>query len=183
MRLVAPLDRQSLMRIPSALEGKFYLGGPYEFDSLLREPDVFGDEDVDWRPIQIVQVNDEQVRSAQVDVACGLHRARAGEFPGLPTKVSYTLRYLFRDAPNSVIQGVVELKVSHSICGVRNRFVTECTKVIHAVYVNPSSRGRGIARVLLSEVLSDAPDVMVHPQFSEDGARLFGFDLQGNRTI
>ncbi len=167
MRLVKPLDRQSLIRIPSALEGKFYLGGPYEFDSLLREPGLFGDEDVDWRPIH---------------VASGLHDAKVAEWPGFPTEVRYRLRYLYRDSPGSAILGVVELKVSHKVLGVQNRFATECTKVIHTVYVTPSSRGKGIARILLAEVLSDAPDVHVHPQFSEEGARLFGFDLYGNRA-
>ncbi|WP_028224967.1 MULTISPECIES: GNAT family N-acetyltransferase [Paraburkholderia] len=182
MRLVKPLDRQSLIRIPSALEGKFYLGGPYEFDSLLREPGLFGDEDVDWRPIQIAQPNGEPVRLAQVDVASGLHDAKVAEWPGFPTEVRYRLRYLYRDSPGSAILGVVELKVSHKVLGVQNRFATECTKVIHTVYVTPSSRGKGIARILLAEVLSDAPDVHVHPQFSEEGARLFGFDLYGNRA-
>ncbi|WP_408580600.1 N-acetyltransferase [Burkholderia cepacia] len=45
-----------------------------------------------------------------------------------------------------------------------------------------SSRGRGIARILLAEVLDDAPDVRVHPQFSDDGAKPFGFDKTGRRS-
>lgn len=183
MKLVTPLDRQSLIGIPSALKGKFYLGGPYELDELLREPEEYGDEDIDWRKIQIAQVNGVHMRSAQVDVACGKHHAKPSEWPGFPTHVSYALRYLYRDEANSAILGVLKLKVSHEIHGIRKRFEVGCEKVIQSVYVKPSSRGRGIARVLLAEVLSDAPDVSVHPQFSEDGARLFGFDRLGNREL
>ncbi|WP_175958387.1 GNAT family N-acetyltransferase [Burkholderia sp. BCC0405] len=181
MKVVTPLDRQSIIAIPSALEGKFYLGGPYELGELLREPDEYGDEGIDWRIIEIAQANGVQMRSACVDVACGSHTASVSEWPGIPTCVRYALRYLYRDDANSPITGVVELKVVHEIHGVQKRFEVGCKKVIHTVYVEPSSRGRGIARVLLAEVLSDAPDACVHPQFSEDGARLFGFDQFGNR--
>ncbi|WP_232451991.1 N-acetyltransferase [Burkholderia ubonensis] len=181
MKVVTPLDRRSLIAIPPALEGKFYLGGPYEFGELLREPDEYGDEVVDWRKIQIAQANGVHMRSAHVDVACGQHKARSSEWPGLPTRVSYELRYLYRDDANSAITGVVELKVAHEIHGMPKRFEVGCKKVIHTVYVEPSSRGRGIARVLLAEVLCDAPDACVHPQFSQDGARLFGFDQFGKR--
>ena len=52
MKSVTALDRQIVIRIPSALEGKFYLGGPYEFDELLREPEEYGDEEI-VRPEQL----------------------------------------------------------------------------------------------------------------------------------
>ncbi|TYK74145.1 GNAT family N-acetyltransferase [Comamonas sp. Z1] len=181
MKLVTPLDRLTVSRIPSALEGKFYLGGPYEFAEMLREPDEYGDEEIDWRKVQIAPVNGVQMRSAQVDVTCGHHHVKPGAWPGDPAQVSYSMRYLYRDEFNSPILGVVQLKVAHEVHGVRKGFKTQCRKAIHAVYVKPSSQGMGIARILLSEVLDDAPDVCVHPQFSEDGARLFGFDLNGSR--
>ncbi|WP_175858027.1 GNAT family N-acetyltransferase [Burkholderia anthina] len=182
MKVVTPLDQLALSSIPSALEGKFYLGGPYDFDGLLREPEEYGDEDIDWRKIQIVQANGEHVGFAHVDVACGQQHANADAMPWSPARVSYTLRYLYREDANTAVKGVVELKISHEIHGIRKRFEVVCKKVIHTVYVEPSSRGKGIARVLLAEVLSDAPDACVHPQFSEDGARLFGFDRFGNRN-
>lgn len=181
MKLVTPLDRLAISRIPSALEGRFYLGGPFVFDEMLREPEEYGDEDIDWRKVQIAPVNGVQMRSAQVDVTCGHHHVKPGVWSGGPTHVSYSMRYLYRDEFSSPILGVVQLEVEHDVHGVRKGFKTQCKKAIHAVYVKPSSQGMGIARILLSEVLDDAPDVCVHPQFSEDGARLFGFDLNGRR--
>lgn len=181
MKLVTPLDRQALIAIPSALPGKFWLGGPYKLADILREPEDYGDEDIDWRQIQIVQAHGVEMHSCWVDVTSSRHHARPSEWPAMPTYVSYKLRYLYRDEPSSTILGVVQLEVSHDIHGPSKHFAVLCTKVIQSVYVAPESRGRGIARVLLAEVLADAPDVTVHPQFSEEGAKLFGFDLQGKR--
>lgn len=182
MKLVTALDRLAVSRIPSALAGKFYLGGPYEFEEMLREPEEYGDEDIDWRSVQIAPVNGVKKRFAQVVITCGHHHVKPGVWAGDPARVSYSMRYLYRDEFNLPILGVVQLKVEHEVHGVRKGFKTQCKKTIHAVYVKPSSQGMGIARILLSEVLGDAPDVCVHPQFSEDGARLFGFALNGRRV-
>lgn len=179
--IVTPLDLQSLRSIPSSIEGKFYLGGPYEFEGLLQEPDQYGDEEVELRSIHIAQPDVEQARHAYVAVACGEHFAQLCDSPLFPTKVEYELRYLYRDEAESEILGVVQVSVSHVIHGVRHRFVDQCRKVIKTVHVKPASRRRGIARILLAVVISDAPDALVHPQFSEDGARLFGFDRNGRR--
>ena len=181
MKFVTPLDRQDVIRIPSALEGKFYLGGPYEFDELFREPEEYGDKQIDCRKVQIAEANGVQMHSAHVDVTCGQHSVKPCRWPGWPSHVSYAMRYIYRDNINSSILGVVQLTVTHEVHGVLNGFKTQCKKVIDTVCVKPSSQGKGIARVLLAVILDDAPDVCVHPQFSEDGARLFGFDLLGRR--
>ena len=182
MKFVTPLDRNSLIEIPTALEGKFYLGGPYELVELLQEPEVYGDEDIDWRKIQIIDTNGAPMRSVQVDVACSHCHANSSVCPGFPTEVTQKIRYIYREKYNATIEGAVILEVTYQIKGVREKFSVESKKVIHSVYVKASSRGRGIARILLAEVVSDAPDVKVHPQFSEDGARLFGFDKHGKRS-
>ncbi|WP_080421485.1 GNAT family N-acetyltransferase [Burkholderia ubonensis] len=182
MKVVTPLDRVSLAAIPSALPGKFYKGGPYELDELLREPEEYGDEEIDWRPIQIADAHNVPMRIAHVEVACSRHQANTCDSPGLGTRVEYVLRYLYREDAKSAITGVVQLKISHRIHGLQRLFEVDCEKVIQTVYVARSSRGRGIARVLLAEVLDDAPDVRVHPQFSDDGAKLFGFDKTGRRS-
>lgn len=179
--MVTPLDRVSLAAIPSALPGKFYKGGPYELGDLLREPQEYGDEEIDWRPVQIANADNVPMRTAHIDVACSRHQTNASDSPAFATRVAYVLRYLYRDDVMSAIKGVVQLKISHKIHGLQRRFEVDCEKVIQTVYVAPGSRGRGIARVLLAEVLDDAPDVRVHPQFSDDGAKLFGFDKTGSR--
>ena len=183
MKFVTPLDRQALVGIPSSLEGKFNLGGPYKLDEMLREPDEYGDNYIDWRQLQIAQANGVHIRPAYVEVSSKQSGVQASNGPSFPANIYYTLRYLYRDQPSSSILGVVELKVTHEIRGVLNQFEFVCKTVIQNVYVKPDSRGRGIARILLAEVLSDAPDVRVHPHFSEDGARLFGFDRLGNREL
>ncbi|KGG86200.1 hypothetical protein P245_21005 [Comamonas thiooxydans] len=181
MMFVTPLVREDLARIPTSIEGKFYLGGPYTFDDLLREPDDYGDEEIDWHSAQIKQSGNVQARTAQIDITSAHHRVKPGAWPGGPSRVDYTMRYLYREAINTEILGVVLLKVSHEIHGVSKGFQTVCKKVIQSIYVRPSNQGRGIARILLAVVLEAAPDVCVHPQFSVEGARLFGFDREGRR--
>lgn len=179
--VVTPLAREVLARIPTSIEGKFYLGGPYTFDDLLREPNKYGDEEIDWHSAQVKQVGGVQARSAQIDITCTHHRVKPGAWPGDPSRVDYAMRYLYREAINTEILGVVHLKVSHEVHGISQGFQTECKKVIQTIYVRPSCRGKGIARILLAVVLEAAPDVRVHPQFSVEGARLFGFDREGRR--
>jgi predicted GNAT family acetyltransferase len=183
MKLVTPLDRNSLFGIPMALEeGKFSLGGPYELIELLQEPEQYGDEEIDWRLVQITDADGVSLRSAQIDIAAKFCSMAPGAWPGDRTRVSQKLRYIYRKTPDSAIDGVVTLTVSYLLHGIYSKFSVGSEKIITNVYVKAASRGRGIARILLAEVLGDIPDVKVYPQFSKDGARLFGFDGHGKRA-
>jgi len=71
MKVCTPLDREDLNNIPTACEGKFYLGGPYELLELLQEPEQYGDEDIDWRDIQISGGIGVETGSARIEVAGG----------------------------------------------------------------------------------------------------------------
>jgi GNAT superfamily N-acetyltransferase len=183
VKVCTPLDREGLNSIPTACEGKFYIGGPYELFELLQEPEQYGDEGIDWRDIQISGGIGVKTGSARIEVASGFCKMNSCVWPGQEARITQKLRYLYRENPNAIIEGAVTVEISYLLPGVSRRFAVQRESVIHSIYVNPSSRGRGIARILLAEVLDDAPNVKVHPQFSEDGARLFGFDKSGKRNI
>lgn len=183
MKVCAPLDRMRLHSIPTALDGKFYMGGPYELPELLKEPEQYGDEDIDWRDIQISGGGGVNAGSVRIEVASGFCQMNSCVWPGQEARITQNLRYLYRERPNATIEGAVTVEVSYLLPGVRQKFTVQGESVIHSVYVKASSRGRGIARILLAELLDDLPNVKVHPQFSEDGARLFGFDRNGKRNM
>lgn len=178
--MLKPLDQGALARIPT-VDGKFYIGGPYTFEELLEEPDEKTEITVDFRGVQVAESKGISISSAVIDVARKTFSGKVTICPDSSGRITLQTRYLFRRDWNLPIEGVVTLHVTYVLHGILDQYAMECKKVIHEVYVKPTSRGQGIARILLAEVLGDAPDVEVASQFSKDGARLFGFDAFGKR--
>jgi predicted GNAT family acetyltransferase len=179
--MLSLLDRNLLAQIPT-VDGKFYIGGPYTFEDLLQEPNEETEKTVDSRKLQLPESENILIRSGLIEVTRKIFSKKVTICPYSSGQITFETRYLFRPSGNCPIEGVVTLHVTYFLYGVLEKYASICKKVIHEVYVKPSSRGQGIARILLNEVLSDAPDVEVSPYFSADGARLFGFDALGNRT-
>lgn len=181
LKLIKPLDRHSLSQIPTSGE-KVQILGPYTFEELLQEPDHEVEMIVDYRDVPIEEAEGVSKNSAWIEVTRKSFSLKTPAFPDSPGEVTMKSRYLFRRDPASPIEGVVTLHVTYFLHGVRENYTAACKKVIHEVYVKPASQGQGIARILLAVVFNDAPDVMVSPHFSADGARLFGFDTLGKRV-
>lgn len=179
---LTPLDDEALARIPSTLEGSFWLVGAYELPELLLEPEKYGDKNThNYRVFNILSPNRSAHSKASIEICSAKPAISHGA--GLPPlNVAYKLRYLYRDFSTDHILGTVLIKINHRILGIEENFISSCEKIIDAIYVDPSARRNGISRILLAAVLNDIPDIRVHPQFSEDGARLFGYDKNGRRA-
>jgi GNAT superfamily N-acetyltransferase len=181
LKLTKPLDRHALSQIPTTGE-RVQILGPYTFEELLEEPDYVNDVVVEYRNIRIEESKGISINSALIEVTrkrSFIETSISLEGIGEATIES---KYLFRKSLSSPIEGVVTLHATYHLYSVPEGYTAACKQVIHVVYVTPASQRQGIARILLAEVLSDAPDVKVRPHFSKDGARLFGFDTYGKRV-
>jgi GNAT superfamily N-acetyltransferase len=180
--MLIPLDRESLARIPTP-DGKSYIAGPYTFEELLQEPDEKTEATVDFRYGSVAESEGVSISSAYIEVIRKTFSRNVTIGPDSSGRITLETRYVFRRDCNLPIEGAVTLHANYVLHGVLQKYATECKTVINSVYVTPASRGQGIARVILAEVLKDAPDAEVGPNFSKDGARLFGFDAFGKRLF
>lgn len=181
MKLTIPLNRHTLSQIPTTGE-RVQILGPYTFEELLQEPDCEHEMIADYRDIQIENSKGVTIDLASIEVTRKMSSKQISiSLEGIG-KTTIESRYLFRRSLGSPIEGVVTLHATYFLYGALEGYTATCEKVIHVVYVTPASQRRGMARILLAEVLSDAPDVKISPHFSADGARLFGFDTHGKRV-
>jgi ribosomal protein S18 acetylase RimI-like enzyme len=181
LKLTRPLDHRSLTQIPTTGE-RFQILGPYTFEDLLQEPDHEHEVSVDYRNIRIDELKGTSIHKASIEVTRKTSSKQLSiSLKGIG-KTTIESRYLFRKSWGSPIEGVVTLHATYFLYGALEGYTATCEKVLHVVYVTPESQRRGIARILLAEVLSDAPDVKISPHFSRNGARLFGFDTHGKRV-
>jgi GNAT superfamily N-acetyltransferase len=136
----------------------------------------------DYRDIRIEKSKGASIDLASIEVTRKMSSKQISiSLEGIG-KTTIESRYLFRKSWGLPIEGVVTLHATYFLYGALEGYTATCEKVIHVVYVTPASQRRGIARILLAEVLSDAPDVKISPHFSADGARLFGFDMHRKRV-
>lgn len=155
--------------------------GPYKFEELLQEPDLEDETYQDSRAISIVKSKGVSLDSAVIEVTRKAFRGHISIFPDEPGTITMKSRYLLRRDGASPIEGVVTLEATYLLYGLHKGYTAASRQVISEIYVKPASQRQGIARILLAEVLSDAPNAMVSYKFSSDGARLFGFDASGKR--
>jgi ribosomal protein S18 acetylase RimI-like enzyme len=182
VKLTRPLDHHALSQIPIIGE-RVQILGPYTFEELLQEPDHEQEVVVDYRNIQIEESKGASINVASIEVTRKKSSKKISiSLEGIG-KTTIESRYLFRKSWGLPIEGVVTLHATYLLYGALDGYTATCEKVIHVVYVTPASQRRGIARILLAEVLTDAPDVKISPHFSADGARLFGFDTHRKTCI
>lgn len=142
---------------------RVYIGGPYD-DDLAKL--LSGDS----RCEDMVAVRDIEVGGFSWWLEITRGRAHGG-----PSSVELPGRYILSDADETPV-AALEYLVKIAFAEPPRVDIDTVETVITGLFVAAAWRGHGLAKALVRELQKDANRVSVRPQFSPQGARLFGFD-------